>query len=140
MAALPFEPSDVLDRGLVGLARELAQACLMDQVPLARRDADRADMLEAFDQAKHRPGRGGLRSLPQPGEMDLAGVVPRPGQRIEPAPLFGGESAGQTAMHFPACLVAQLATQPFNGARQRRDDLLLSAGLHDQGGQMRKSI
>jgi hypothetical protein len=75
-----------------------------------------------------------------PGELDLAGVVPRPGQRIEPAPLFGGESAGQAAMHFPAGLVAQLATQPFNGAWRRRDDPLLTAGLHDQGRQMHKSI
>jgi len=90
-------------------------------------------MVEAFDQAKHCSGRGGLRGLPQPGELDLAGVFPRSSQRVEPASLLGGQSGSQSAMDFPAGLVTQLAAQPFNGERRWRDDPLLTSGLHHQG-------
>jgi hypothetical protein len=43
-------------------------------------------------------------------------------------------------MNFPAGLVTQLAAQPFNGELRRRDDPLLTAGLHHQGRQMRQAV
>ena len=43
-------------------------------------------------------------------------------------------------MDFPARMVTQFAAQPFNGERRRRDDPLLTAGLHDQGRQMRQAV
>jgi hypothetical protein len=43
-------------------------------------------------------------------------------------------------MNFPAGLVTQLAAQPFNGELRRRDDTLLTAGLHHQGRQMRQAV
>ena len=44
MPALPLETSDMLNSGLVSLARELAQAGLVDQMSAAGIDADRANM------------------------------------------------------------------------------------------------
>jgi hypothetical protein len=89
MSPLPLETDDMLNRGFVGLARELAQAGLVDQVSAARIDADRADMFQAFNHAEHGGRPGGLWHLPQPGQPNLTGLVPAIGQRVEPLSLMG---------------------------------------------------
>jgi hypothetical protein len=84
MPALPLETGDMLNGGLVSLARELAQACLVDQMSAAGVDADRTNMFQAFNYAEHGGWLGGLWHLPQPGQPDLAGFVPAFGQSVEP--------------------------------------------------------
>ena len=51
--ALPLITGDMLDRGAAGLAGELRQARLMDEMAAPRLDADGADMLQPLDQAEH---------------------------------------------------------------------------------------
>ena len=54
VAALPLHAGEMLRRGAAGLARQLGQPCLVDAMSAGGVDADRADMLEALDQAEHR--------------------------------------------------------------------------------------
>ena len=99
---LPLITGDMLHRGAPGLARQLRQARLMDEMSTARLDADGAHMLKPLDEAEHGGGLGRLRHLPQPGQPALAASLPTFGQGIEALALFGGKPLGQSAMRFPA--------------------------------------
>jgi hypothetical protein len=138
--ALPLVAGDVLHGASTSLANKLGKARLMDLVASIGFDADRAHMLQAFDQTEHGIRLGGLRHLPQPGQPVLAGLFPPLHQGIEPASLFGGQITGQPAMHLPAGLVAEFAAQPFECGRCRNDDPALPACLHHQRGEMNEPI
>jgi hypothetical protein len=62
--SLPLEAGDVLNCCFVGLPRELAQACLVYLMATAWMDADRADMVETFDQPEHAGWLGCLWHVP----------------------------------------------------------------------------
>ena len=138
--ALPLMVGDMLDRAAASLTNKLSKARLMDLVAATGLDADRAHMLEAFDQTKHGIRLGGFRHLPQPGQPVLAGLFLPLCQRIELAPLFGGQIPGQAAIHFPMGLVAECATQPFKCIFGRNDNPALAACLHHQSGQMDEAV
>jgi hypothetical protein len=73
----------MLHCGTASLAGELRKACLVDLVSAAGLDADRANMVQALDQAEHGGWPGGLRHLPQPCQPALANLLPTLHQRVE---------------------------------------------------------
>ena len=57
-------------------------------------DADRANMLQALDQAEHGGRLRRFRHLPQPGQPGLAGFLPAFDQCIKPLPLVSRKPLG----------------------------------------------
>jgi len=125
----------MLHRGAPGLARQLRQACLMDEVATPRLDADRAHMLQPLDHPEHGGGLGRLRHLSQPGKPAQAAFLPMFGQGVEALALFGGKPPGQPAMRLPARAMAQISAQTLQRCRRRDDNAARAARLHHQIGQ-----
>jgi hypothetical protein len=75
--ALPFVAGDVLHGASASLANKPGKARLMDVIAAIGLNADRAHMLQAFNQTEHGVRLGGLRHLPQPGQPVLTGISER---------------------------------------------------------------
>jgi len=140
MSALAFVTGDVLHRRPVGLARELRQARLVDQMTATWLDADRANMLQALDQAEHGGWRGRFWHLAQPGQPVLSAFLTALGQRIEALALFGGQAISKPAMYFLPGTMTDIDAEPFECRRPWQDDPTLPALLHDQFSQMAKPL
>lgn len=112
----------------------------MDQMSATGLDADRADVLQALDQAEHGGGRAGLRHLPQPGQPALAGILTTARQGVEPAPLLRGKTLGQPMLRLAASVVAELGTKPLQRLGRGDDDPPLPAGLQHQPGQVGEAV
>lgn len=104
--ALSFVIGDMLYRGAPGLARELRQSSLVDEMAAPRLDADGAHVFKPLDEAEHGGGLGRLRHLPQPGQPAQTASLPMFGQGIEALALFGGKPPGQPTVRLPARAVA----------------------------------
>ena len=106
--ALPLVTGDMLDGGAASLASKLGKARLVDQMSTAGLDADRANMLQALDQAEHGapawrpPASAATRSA------SSGWFLPDAASAHRAASLLGGEPIGQPAIHFPPGLVAEL--------------------------------
>src|SRR3954453_11575901 len=140
MAALPFVSGDMLSRRPAGLTGKLREAGLMDAMPAPAIETDRADMVQALDQAEHRSGLCRLRHLAQPHEPALAGFRSAQRQRIELAPLLVGQAEGQPPLDLPPRPKAEISAEAFEAPRRRNDDLPPAAFLHDQLGQIKEPI
>jgi hypothetical protein len=103
---LPLITGNMLHCSAPGLARQMCQARLVDEVATPRLYADGAHMRKPLDDAEHAGGLGCLRHLPQPGEPAQAASLPMLGQGVELLALFGGKPPGQPAMHLPRRAVA----------------------------------
>jgi len=137
---LPLITGDMLHRGALGLAGQLRQARLVDEVAAPRLDADGAHMLQPLDEAEHGGGLGRLRHLPQPGEPAQTASLPMFGQGVEALALFGGKPPGQPAMRLPARAVAQISTQTLQCCGRRDDDAARAARLHHRSRQEGESV
>ena len=140
MPALAFVAGNVLHRCPVGLARELCQARLVDQMAATRLNADRANMFQAFDEAEHGGWLGRFWHLPQPGQPVLSALLTALGQRIEAPALFGGQAISKPAMHFLPGTMTNIGAEPFECRRPWQDDPTLPALPHDQFSQMAKPL
>lgn len=127
---LPLITGNMLHRGAPGLARQLRQTRLVDEVATPRLDADGTHMLKPLDKAEHGGGLGRLRHLPQPGEPAQAASLPMFGQGIEALALFGGKPPGQPTVHLPARAVSQISAQTLQGRGRRDDNAAHPARLH----------
>src|SRR6185437_11357604 len=127
---LPLITGDMLHRGPPGLARQLHQARLVDEVATPRLNADGAHMLKSLYEADHGGGLGRLRHLPQPGKPAQAASLPMFGQGVEALALFGGKPPGQSAMSLPARAMTQISAQTLQRCRRRDDDTACAALLH----------
>jgi hypothetical protein len=59
---------------------------------------------------------------------------------IEMPPLFGGQTAGKPAVHFPPCLMAYSNAKPLEHHETWKNDLALPTLLENQAGQMNKAF
>lgn len=132
MAVLPFVFRDVLRCGTTGLAGKLRESSLVDAVAPRRIEIDRANMLQAFNQAEHRDRLRCLRHVAQPSEPALAGFRPPPRQCIEPLSLFGRKPVGQSTLDLASCPIADLDTESFERARRRDDNAAVPTFLYRQ--------
>jgi hypothetical protein len=140
VAALSFVSGDMLSRRPTSFTGKLREAGLMDTMLAPGIEANRPDMVQALDQAKHRSGLCRLRHLAQPYEPALAGFRSALRQRIELAPLFMGQPEGQPPLDLPPRLKAEINAEAFEAPRRRNDDLPSAALLHNQLGQMEEPI
>ena len=142
--SLTLISGDMLRRHAASLAGELRQACLVNVMSTSRLDANRPDMLQAFEQADHGDRFAGLWHLSQPGQPSLAGVLaillPALRQRIEALALVDRQAVGQAAMHLPPRLMTYLDAEAFKRRRPGNDDPTMPALLQHQGGQMHQPV
>jgi hypothetical protein len=116
MTALTLVAGDMLYRGTAALAGELGKAALMNAMAAGGIDADRANMVQALDQAQHRCGLCRFRHLAQPDKPALTRFRAALRQSIEPAPLLGQQPAGQPTFDLSSRLMTQVDAEAFEGS------------------------
>ena len=140
VSALPFVSSEMLGRRPPGFTGKLRKAGLMHAMPARGIDADRPDMVQTLNEAKHRGRLCRLGHLPQPAEPALAGFRPALCQRIQLMPLLEGQTVGQPPLDLPPRSKAEVNTKAFQVLRCRDYNSPLAALLHDQFGQVEETI